>query len=264
MSVLVGVPIKNAAIWLPRFLEQLDKLSDVSRVVFICGPCRDDTYPQLWRWGNDTRHPVEIFDEPTGMNALSAAQIGAVYKDFQDLMREDEDETHFLLIDSDIMDVPPDLIQLLKRQDKDIVAPYVWVDRANPPQFFDVDCFRLNGFRFHPFLPPDPGKSLMVDSVGSCYLAKREPFLACEYGNPHPHMIFCGHAIEAGYEVWADPRIKIQHLDSRRVGVVKTPLEILQGKPHNPPPFIKKDGSVVTNEEFVKELINVYVWGRVE
>jgi len=268
MSVMIGVPIKNAAVWLPRFLYQLDKLSGVSRIVFIYGPSEDPTLQMLQTWENETAHVVEIIHEPAMSNPLSAAEIALLYEDFQSIIGEEgwEDETHFMLIDSDIMEVPEDLVQRLKAEDKDIIAPFVWIDRANPPQFFDVHCFRLYGYRFYPFSPPDPndGEPFEVDCVGSCYLVKREVFDRVAYDNPHPHMMFCENAVNDGYEVWAHPGINIQHLDVQRVGLAKNPIELLRGQDYNPPPFIKKDGTIISGEAFAAELIQAYVWGTLE
>ena len=44
----------------------------------------------------------------------------------------------------------------------------------------------------------------------------------------------------------------------------KTPIEVLRGKPFDPPPYIKKDGTIVSNEQISQDLINAYVWGKVE
>jgi len=280
MSVMIGVPVKDSAVWLPRFLAQLDKLEDVSRIVFSYGASHDPTLQILKQWENETKHSTEIIPEPAMLGErtamprpLSAAEIALVYKDFQELIGEEgwEDETHFLLIDADIMEVPFDLIQRLKAHDKDIVAPFVWTDRAVPPQFFDVHCFRLYGYRFHPFSPPDPydGEPFEVDSVGSCYLVKRDVFKFVEYDNPHPHLKFCENALDEGFEIWVDPSIEVLHLDAQRVGVVKTPVEVLRQRaglptePFDPPPYIKRDGTIVTEEQFTTDLINAYVWGTV-
>jgi len=268
MSVFVGVPIKDAAVWLPRFLAQLEKLEDVSRVVFSYSPSRDPTLNLLRDWEKETKHSTEIIHEPAMPRPLSAAEIAPVYKDFQDMIGEKgwREETHFLLLDADIMEVPDDLIQRLITHDKDIIAPFVWVDRSIPRQFFDVHCFRLYGYRFHPFDPPDPydGKAFEVDSVGSCNLVKYEVFKLIDYENPYPPLRFCENAIDEGYEVWADPGTEILHIDPVKVGMKKTPIEVLRGKPFDPPPYIKKDGTIVSNEQISQDLINAYVWGKVE
>jgi len=268
MSVMIGVPIKDSAVWLPRFLTQLEKLDYVSRIVFSYAESRDPTLQLLKQWENETRHSTEIIHEPAMPGPLSAAEIAAVYKDFQDMLGEKgwKEETHFLLLDADIMEVPADLIQRLIKHDKDIIAPFVYVDRAIPRQFFDVHCFRLYGYRFHPFSPPDPydGEPFEVDSVGSCYLVEHDVFKLIEYENPHPHIRFCDNALDEGYEVWADPGIEILHLDPVKVGVAKTPVEVLRGQDFDPPPYIKKDGTIVTNEQFGRDLINAFVWGKVD
>jgi len=273
MSTMIGVPVKDSAIWLPRFLAQFDKLTDVSRVVFNYGASRDPTLELLRQWENETKHSTEIIPEPAMGGPLSAAEIALVYKDFQAIIGEEgwRDETHFMLIDADIMEVPFDLVQRLKAHDKDIVAPFVWTDRANPPQFFDVHCFRLYGYRFHPFSPPDPydGEAFEVDSVGSCYMVKHDVFKLIEYDNPHPHIKFCENALDEGYEVWADPGIEVLHLDAQKVGVTKTAIEVLRQRaglptePFNPPPYIKRDGTIVTDQQFLPDLINAYIWGTV-
>jgi len=268
MSVMVGVPVKDSAIWLPRFLEQLEKLEDVSRVVFSYGLSRDHTIILLHQYANETKHPMEIILEPAMPGPLSAAEIAPVYKDFQEILGEDgwEEETHFLLLDADVMEVPADLIQRLMAHDKDIIAPFVWVDRSNPRQFFDVHCFRLYGYRFHPFSPPDPndGKPFELDSVGSCYLTKYEPFKLVDYDNPHPHIRFCENAIKEGYEVWADPGTEVMHLDTMKVGIKKTPIEVMRGQPFTPPDYIKKDGTIVDNDHIAYALIDAFVWGKTE
>lgn len=268
MSVMVGVPIKDSAVWLPRFLTQLEKLEDVSRVIFSYGRSRDPSLHLLQQYENHTKHPTEIIDEPAMSGPLSAAEIAPVYKDFQDVIGEKgwEEETHFLLLDADIMEVPDDLIQRLKAHDKDIIAPFVWVDRANPRQFYDVHCFRIYEHRFHPFSPPDPnnGKPFELDSVGSCYLVKYEPFKLLEYDNPHPHIRFCENAMKEGYEVWADPGTEVLHLDTVKIGVKKTPIEMLRGLPFDPPDYLKKDGTIANDEQIAQDLINAFVWGKVE
>ncbi|HUW44764.1 MAG TPA: hypothetical protein VMW50_03120 [Dehalococcoidia bacterium] len=266
MSVMVGVPVKNSAIWLARFLEQLEKLEDVSRVIFSYGFSRDPTLNILQQYEHDTKHPTEIIAEPWMPGPLSAAEIAPVYKDFQEIIGEEgwEEETHFLLLDADIMHAPADLIQRLKKHDKDIIAPFVWVDRSNPRQFFDIHCFRIYEHRFHPFSPPDPnnGEPFELDSVGSCYLAKYEPFKLVDYENPHPHIRFCENALKEGYEVWADPGTEVLHLDDMKLGIKKTAIETLRGQPFNPPPYIMKDGTVVDGEQIAKDAIDAFVWGR--
>ncbi len=264
MSVLVGVPVKDAAIWLGRFLKELEKLSNVSRVVFFYGEGRDPTLVILKEWAEKAPYPVEIYGDPP-MTALSSAQIAPVYRELQEAMREG-DETHFLAIDADIIKFPTTLIRRLKKQKKDVIAPYVWVENSVPPMFYDVDVFRYRGFRFHPFSPPDPGETFEVDSVGTCFLASRAAFLSVDIFNPYPHRSFCDNARDGGFAVWADPKIKIYHLNAAPLGIYSLPLEALERKPRelwDQTPYIKKNNSTVNVDEIPNDRIEAFVWGRV-
>jgi len=264
MSVLVGVPVKDAAIWLGRFLGQLEKLEDVSRVVFYYGESRDPSLAILKEWAQKAPFPTEIYEDPP-IRALSSDQIAPVYQEFQEIMR-DGDETHFLTIDADIMKFPKNLIYLLKKQKKDVIAPYVWVENSVPPMFYDVDVFRYRGCRFHPFSPPDLGKSFEVDSVGTCFLASRAAFISVNIWNPYPHRSFCDNVREGGFRVWADPRISIYHLNKPPLGIYPMPLEALEGKPRelwDRTPYIKKNNLTVNVDELPNDRIEALVWGRV-
>ena len=152
-DVVIFVPVKNCAMWLLRFLQEIDKLKDISRVVFCYGQSNDPTLTILKTWMKYTKHYVQIFQEPLLGGALSSAEIGVIYQEFQEIMR-DGDEEYALLLDSDLMRMQGNLIARLKNIKKDIVAPFVYTLFHQPPQFYDVYVFRLNGCRFHPFKPP--------------------------------------------------------------------------------------------------------------
>jgi len=94
----VGVPIKNAGLWTPKFLEELDKLRGVSRVVFIYGKSVDQTLDILLQWKDSAPHKVEIYKEPP-LDAQTAHQLGPLYEDFQEALTQGK-ETHFLAFPS--------------------------------------------------------------------------------------------------------------------------------------------------------------------
>jgi hypothetical protein len=257
MSVFVGVPIKNCGFWLSRFLQQLDGLSDVSRVVLIYGQSSDATLDVVTQWMVYTEHDVELYRESSLMKAESSAQISAIYRDFQSLMK-DGDEEHALLLDADIMKVPRNLIQKLKKYDKDIIAPYVWIKDHNPRRFYDVFVFRTGGCRFHPFDPPMNNNNLFrLESVGTCLLVKRKPFIEIPYRDPYPHMSFCSDARVQGYEVWADPKTTIEHLDLTRLGIFHFPMNV----PGSPERFIKNDGTIIDGNQLEIDILESVVWG---
>lgn len=262
MSVFVGVPVKNCAAWLPRFLQQVDGLSDVSRVVFIYGQSRDPTLDVITQWMVNTDHEVEIYREPSNLSVLTSAQIGVIYRDFQQLVREGN-ETHALMLDSDIMKMPRNLIQRLKDYDKDIIAPYVYILYHGPGDcFYDTYCFRIGGYRFHPFHPPMNNNELFkIDSVGTCVLSKRKVFLEVPYQNNWPHMSFCNDARVQGYEVWADPKTRIEHLDLMRFRLENYPI-FLPESPSNMVPIIKDDGTIISESAFSEDYTKTYIWGQ--
>ncbi len=272
-DVAVFVPIKNCATWLLRFLQEVDKLKDISRVVFGYGDSTDPTLTILQAWMRHTKHHVQVFKEPRLGGAMSSAEIAGIYREFQDIMR-DGDEEYALLLDADIMRMQSNLIARLKNIDKDIVAPYIWTLFHNPTQFYDVFVFRLDGCRFHPFKPPlGGGKPFALDSVGTCFLTKREPFIKIDYADPYPHMLYCNEARQKGYEVWTDPKTAVSHIDLVRFGIAHEQLEIMKarqrgetelGRYIDRTPFIKDGGEKIDLDRLAYELTSVYVWGRIE
>lgn len=261
MSTLVGIPVKNAEIWLERFLEGLGKLKGVSRAIFYYAPSRDETLNKLKDWAEEAPLTVEIYEDPP-MQALSSAQIASVYRELQEVMRDGE-ETHFLSLDADLMRLPKTLIHSLKKQKKDIIAPYVYVEGQKPRTFFDVDVFRYKGLRFHPFDPPKPEATFEVDSVGTCWLATREAFTETEINNPYPDRTFCNNARAGGFKVWADPRLSIYHLNTKPFGLHQIPLEAILGRPPDKTSYIKSDDTIVTTNSMPKVYVEAFVWGRV-
>ena len=262
MTVPVFVPVKDCAMWLPRFLGVLDKMKGVDRVVFSYGKSRDLTLTYILQFKESSRHKVEVYEEPRKLNALSSAQIAAIYRDFQTMMTEDD--THVLLLDSDIIRAPTTLISKLMRHDKDIIAPYVYVQDYKPLRFFDAHVFRKDGFRFFPWAPPNylDKKPVQIDSVGTCMLVKKEVFEATPYGDPYPHLRFCNESRMKGYEVWADPVTKIYHVDLSRFGIQHHPIEVMMGLQPENTPFMDDEGKQYDIDGLSIAEINAHVWGK--
>jgi len=267
-KVTVCLPVKNSEPWLPRNLELIEQFGDeVSRVIVSYGDSTDNTLNILRQWKQATKHRAEVIHEPKPEHPVNtSAEIAFLYHDFQDMIR-DGDETHVLLWDDDIVDCPPDLITRLLGHDKDIIAPYVYVKHHAPgKRFYDTMIYRFHGYRYHPFNPPmHENRLAQIDSVGCVFLTKRKPFIDNPYRDPYPHLLYCNDARRGGYEVWVDPNIEIYHLDLERFGRGNPPVE---GNPNSrfynpgwsPPPMITNDGRIVTNEEFIVELIQKYVF----
>lgn len=260
MSIAVCVPIKYpAGDWLHIFLKEVERFRDVSRVIFSYGypdepiPGGDPTLMKLKEWAKETKHRVEVYQEPK-LETKTQNMIAQIYNDFQQLIDPDK-ETHVLLADADVVKMQKNVIQKLKAQDKDIIAPYVWVRDHVPPMFYDINVFRVNGKRFHPFKPPHPKEAFMVDSVGTFFLVKSKVFKEIPYRG-YPHGVFCSDVRAKGYEVWADPRLKVWHLDIMRLGIF-----------HMPPfpddtPYVTESGVDYTPRETMRHMTRTYIAGR--
>lgn len=276
MSVTAFVPIKNAAIWLPRFLQEVDKLENIENIVITYGESKDNTLDIIKKWKKETHHEVDVYSDPVMVNALTSALIADIYRDYQRIVEENTSCTHALLLDSDVMQMPSNLVETLLNHDKDIIAPYPYVYLHNEPckLFYDTYVFRKDEHRFHPLYPPrNNGEIIQLDSVGTCLLVKREAFIETPYDNPYPHMRFCDESREKGYEVWGDPSTIVWHLDIVRMDLPRhAQLEVLKAEKqgHIDPmsqackvPYIRDDGSTVDSVWIMEDIIEAYVYGKV-
>ena len=275
MTVDTCFPVKNAGMWLPKFLSELDKVKGLGRVIVTYGASQDDTFEILKSWVKKTSLEAEVYVDPVQMKAMSSAGIGALYRDYQKLIEETSSCSHILMPDSDLVKIPSNLVERLLKHNKDIVAPYPYVYLHDRPcrLFYDSHCFRLSGYRFHPLKPPrNNGRIMKIDSVGTCMLVKRKPFLDTPYGDPYPHMKFCNESREKGYEVWADPSTVVWHLDITRLGLEPhAQHEVLEAAAKGDPnpmskacqvPYIRDDGSTVGAVEILGDIVDAYVYGR--
>jgi len=136
-NIFVGIPVRNAGKWLPNNIEQLEGLTypkDKLRIVYSYSRSNDDTLEILKKFAKDNNmKSVEIYNEPYDvMLKKHGIQMGAeIYKDFQKLI----DEDYFMLFDSDLCEVPGDIIEQLLEIKEDIVAPFPW--NENYTHFYD-------------------------------------------------------------------------------------------------------------------------------
>jgi len=223
-TIMIGTMVKNSERWLPRYfrvVESLDYPKDKIRIVFIYGDSFDKTLELLKDFKKKTKYKVEVYKEQYDQSLQYGAQAAAIiYKDWQELLTED----YFLLLDSDVVEVPSNLLQELIKIDADIVAPYPWSEGHR--HFYDSWIFRINNKRFHPTDPPGYGLKypIKVDSVGTCFLAKKEVFKTTPILNPYPNLTFCNNARKRGYTVVACPFLEIFHIDLEKMGIYHNPL----------------------------------------
>jgi len=224
-SIMIGTMIRNSGLWLPRYWEMIKKLDyppDKIRIVFIYGISTDYTLKIAKKIFKEKHCKVEIYKEqfnlPMKQGGAQLAELA--YKDWQELLEED----YFLLMDSDVIKTPSNLIKDLQKVDADIVAPYPWSEKHR--HFYDSWIFRINNVRFDPKDPPGKGLSypIEVDSVGTCFLATNEVFKEIEITNPYPNLTLCLDAKKRGFRVAACPYIEVFHVDVEKLGIVHHPL----------------------------------------
>jgi hypothetical protein len=241
MSVMIGVKVKDAAIWLSRFVCEVENLEgSIKRVVAFYGQSRDETYSILKHWEKTSKHKIEIYSDPYLAECdRHGWSLAAVKQDVQRLLREGNEE-FYLNLDCDLVQIPPDLIARLMARDKQTIAPMIWTEGRDEKTFFDIFIFRKENCMFHPLQPPGLWQSepFQVDSVSTCYLAKREMELAGVYSNPYPPIPFYAGLRAKGFEVWVDPTIDVYHVDLEKYGI----LHHAQPSPYSNVPFIKNTG----------------------
>lgn len=133
-----------------------------------------------------------------------------------------EDYTHVFWMDVDIVEYPYDIIEkLLAISDKDIVAPYVFIEDNDwwPwKRFYDIDCFiDSKGVKFDykaPYNISDGDIKTEINSVGTCFLIPAEVHRKIQYDINYiknEHILFFEKAKQLGYKIIVDPSIEVKH-----------------------------------------------------
>ena len=235
---MVAVKVKEAAMWLPRFLQLVEQLEDpLGRVIFMYGESTDASLRMLLHYKQTSRHKVEVYHEPyMPLAERTPYGLARIKRDIQQLLKAG-DEDYYLSFDPDLVQFPKDLISQLQRSGYDVVAPMVWIEKREVPTFFDTYMFRKMGCMFHPLKPPGLNETepFQIDSFGNvCGLRKREAELAGKYSNPYPNIPYCKSLQDQGFTIYLDPRVHVYHADLEYFGVMHRPLN----HPYSYVPFI--------------------------
>jgi hypothetical protein len=248
MSIMIATMVKDAGIWLPRFINQVEHLQgDISRVVCIYGTSQDNTYALLKHWQKTSHNKVEVYAEPyLPEEERQSYTLARLKRDIQNLLK-DGDEQYYLKLDCDLVQLPKTLIPDLKHRNKDLIAPMVWIEGRKHKTFFDTYMFRLQGCMFDPLDPPgvDRKEPFTVDSVSCCTLATRKAALAGIYTNPYSCLPFCKSLWEKGFEVWVDPAESVYHIDLEALGLAHLPIH----HPYSYVPYINSHGEKFKREQ---------------
>ena len=255
MSVLIATKVKDAEIWLSRFITQVEQFEgNIDRIVAMYGKSRDKTFPLLDHWRHTSKHNVEIYSDPPREDIYEiphGARLTHIKKDIQKRLKASAAD-YYLNLDCDLVRMPPDLIPRLMAHDVDLIAAMTWTEGRPRPIFFDTYEYRMDGCQFHPINPPGfEAKDIFnVDSVSTCYLAKSEVELAGTYSNPYPHIPFCKTLRDQGYKIWVDPQTHVYHIDLLKLGIGRAPLPIKLSMA----PYIDAKGSKFTTEQVMASL----------
>ena len=244
MSTFVASKVRDSELWLPRFIHEVENLEgNISRIALMYGESRDQTYGLLKHWQATSKHKIEIYSDPyIPEEERHGWSLARIKRDVQELLKLGAEE-YYLNLDCDLVQLPPDLIALLMSRDKETIAPMIWTENREVPTFFDTFIFRKDGCMFHPYDPPGINSSepFKVDSVSTCYLAKRDVELAGVYTNPYPPIMFYEGLRQKGISTWVDPTVSVVHVDLEAYGIMHMP----QPHPFSMAPFIKANGEKV-------------------
>jgi len=260
--IMICLLTKNDAKYLPRFLATMNKLDYPKtklRWVWIYGKSKDNTLQIILDFHKKHSYKYEVYEEfPIHMPVRSSLYVAELCNAFKELYK---DEEYVLFADTDVVQVPRNTLKEMVKVNKDIVAPYVYIEGTK--QFFDTYVFRINGYRFDKVVlngkvydslnPPfkDEKKPVELDSVGTFILIKGEVFKRVRWENPAPHLQFCKNARKLGYKVYALPYIKIYHANVLKEGEYHLPVEYYVQRGVLPESELEKVGYVRRGDKWV-------------
>lgn len=188
------------------------------RLVCVEGDSTDDTLGHLQAWAFERRDMVIVKRDlgkphygsivhPERFEILATvfnAGLNAV-----DLTWTD----YVMFLPSDIV-YSPDLVGRLLAHDKDLIAPFMWMNG----RFYDIWGFvELNGRNFDPFAPEDVPylygtKPFQMSMVGGVILMSADVVRkGCRYSTVDVDHGLCRDALAHGFTVWADPSTHVYH-----------------------------------------------------
>lgn len=221
-EVLVATAVKDGSKWLDKFLANFKEINyprDKLHFAFVEGNSSDDSYERLIAFKKEHNNVwLQKFDIQTENRFERLAK--SRNKIFDEALDKEE---YVLSIDADIVFFHPNFLNLMIKHDVDVVAPLILIEDEN--RFYDTLAFRCQGRNFEHEIPYFPlcvhRKLFEVESVGTCYLAKRAVFDAeVRYaGGISEQVTFCARARERGFKIWVDPTVAVIHANLPKYGV---------------------------------------------
>ena len=214
-KVCLATLVKNQYKWLRRFLTQIEKLN-VDRYVFLCGENPKDLQI-LYAWKLKHKNCHIYIKEINEDNRLK--RLAKLRNILLDLATKNE---YVFMVDSDIIKIPKNLVSFLLSLNKDIIAPFVYIEKTFPLQFYDTFAFRdLNGCRYFPFMNIVMHGVFEASSVGSCVLISPQVKAKVRFesdGKESEWVMFCRKAREQGFKVWVCTKPYVLHANLPEYG----------------------------------------------
>lgn len=224
--VFVGVRIEGDRPWLKDHFSLLRNLSynkeDLRIVYSVKDTVDKGALKAIKEFKDSSKLNIEVYKEPYSKDLLEyGVEMGSsIFNDWKKMFSED----YFLLLDSDIVEAPPFLINELQRVDQPISAPYIYVRNTNI--FYDTFKFRIENRCFHPQYPPGSGLIVPIEisSAGGCMLVKGDVFRDTEIVDPYPTVSLCYNAYKRGYRTVGLPYLRVGHEDLTKYNIRHSPL----------------------------------------
>ena len=188
------------------------------RLVCVEGDSTDNTLGYLQAWVFERRDMVIVkcdTHRPHYGSVVNAERFETLATVFNaglnavDLKWSD----YVMFLPSDI-EYAPDLIGRLLAHDKDLIAPFMWMNG----RFYDIWGFvDLHGRNFEPFTPDEVvqrygAKPFQMMMVGGVILMSADVVRkGCRYSTQDVDHGLCRDALARGFTVWADPSTNVFH-----------------------------------------------------
>jgi MoaA/NifB/PqqE/SkfB family radical SAM enzyme len=225
-SIFVGIRIDNTQPWFAqhkRVVENLNYPKENLRIVYAI---QDNVYAktiarELKAFKESSGLNIEAFVDPCDRNLRTfGPNMGSViFNDWKKIFKED----YFMLLDSDIVGMPPYAIKEMVRVDEPIVAPYIHI--YGDGRFYQTWEYRLGGRMFSPTEVPGSGLlvPIEIETAGACMLVKGDVFKEIPFGDPYPTVTFCHNASTRGYRSVGLPYVIAMHENLGARGVYHRP-----------------------------------------
>lgn len=219
-NVTICTPARDAAHLFSRYRAQIERLvwpAAQLRVIVCEGDSTDDTAAQLRAWAA-TDGRVTVVHCTTGQphypSIVHPGRFALLARVFNAALAAVDlawtDNVLFLPVD---IRYEPDLLAHLQARHVDIVAPLVF--RAG--LFYDIWAFSRDGVDFPPFARAETAQRLgadlvRMDTVGGTVLLSRAVLQAgMHYTTDQVDRGLCAQARAAGFAIWADPSLWVEH-----------------------------------------------------